>query len=51
MSGKGTAKNPRDPCVENSVRLVKRKHGFMVPKAIQAIGFSSNDADDRSKRI
>ena len=51
MSEKDTAKNPHDPCVEKAVRLVKPTHELMVTKAMRAVGFSSKDVDDRSKRM
>ena len=51
MEAEGTAKNPIDPCVEKAVRLMRRTHGLMVPKVIRAVGFASNNADDRCKRV
>ena len=51
MSGKGTAKNSRDPHVENPMRLMKRTHIFMMPKAMRSVRFSSKDVDEKSKRM
>ena len=45
MEAEGTAKNPSDPRVEKAVRLMMQTRGLMVPKATQAIGFTSDDVD------
>ena len=51
MEAEGTAENSIDLRFEKAASLMKCTRGLMVPEAMRTVGFTSDEADDRCKRM
>ena len=51
MEADDTSENPSDPRVKKALSLMRRARRLMVPEAMRSIGLTSNNVDNRWKRM